>query len=81
MIRLEHTVLVAVPLLPGDIQGLIYSLQMSLRISLCLESLTLPFLLGTFDQIITLRHSSVLHKAIFMMMRLSSSSIPPSLKS
>ena len=57
MIRLEHTVLVAVPLLPGDIQGLIYILRMSLRISWCLESLTLPFPLGTYDQIITSRHS------------------------
>ena len=81
VIRLEHTVLVAVPLLPGDIQGLIYSLRMSLRISLCLGSLTLPLLLGTYGRIITSRHSSVLHRAIFMMMRLSSSSIPPSLKS
>ena len=72
MIRLKHTVLVAVPLLPGDIQGLIYSLQMSLRIYQFLESLTLPFPLGTYDQIITSRHFSVLHRAIFMMMRLSS---------
>ena len=39
VIILKHAVLVAIPSLPGDIQGLICSLRMPLRTSQCLESL------------------------------------------
>ena len=80
VIRLEHTVLVAISPLPRDIQGLICSLWMPLRTSKCLESPIPWFPLGRCTQIITSRHFSHLHIAISMMMRLSSSSTPPNLK-
>ena len=80
VIRLEHTILIAIPPLPVDIQGLICSLQMPLRTSQCLESLIPRFPLGSCAQITTSRHFSHLHTTISMMMRLSSSSIPSNLK-